>query len=177
MKTVLVSILLASGVASPVLADWHDGHGGAMFNRGGGQAPHVAQQTATRGENAFSLHTHVNALATVLLQQHKFFLHLHDEAKQMVRRAPVAVDLKAVGRVAAEAKASLKPEVHSALDGIVACASAGQLLPEYADQSFVVDLESHGGEAAKPLIDQWLDAERWLYETLLNAEEPLISMP
>ena len=136
-----------------------------------------AQQTATRGENAFSLHTHVNALATVLLQQHKFFLHLHDEAKQMVRRAPVAVDLKAVGRVAAEAKASLKPEVHSALDGIVACASAGQLLPEYADQSFVVDLESHGGEAAKPLIDQWLDAERWLYETLLNAEEPLISMP
>ena len=134
-----------------------------------------SQQTDQRGVNSFKLHTAVNAISTVLLQQHKFFLHLHDEAKQMVRRAPVAVDLEALGRVALEAKGVLRPSVHHALDAIVACAQAGALLPVYADQSFVLELESHGGDDAKPLIDQWLDAERWLYDSLVNAEEPLNS--
>ena len=134
-----------------------------------------SQQTDQRGENSFKLHTAVNAISTVLLQQHKFFLHLHDESKQMQRRPPVAVDLGAVARVALEAKAVLRPEVHRALDGIMVCAQAAALLPEYADQSFVLELESRGGDGAKTLIDQWLDAQRWLYDALLNAEEPLIS--
>ena len=135
-----------------------------------------SQQTDHRGERSFELHTAVNAISTVLLEQHKFFLHLHDESKQMQRRPAVAVDLGSVGRVALEAKARLRPEVHRALDGIVVCAQAGALLPEYADQSFVLELENHGGDDAKPLVDQWLDAQRWLYDTLLNTEEPLNSM-
>jgi hypothetical protein len=134
-----------------------------------------SQQTDWRGENAFQLHTAIDAITVVLLQQRRFFLHVHDESKLFGLPAPVTVDLEALARRAVALKGELTSSVHGALEAIATCAKAGALLPDYANQSAVLELEASGTEVCLVLANEWLAAEKSLYEGLLAREEALIS--
>jgi len=131
-----------------------------------------SQQTDQRGAEAFTLHNSINAVTTVLLHLGRYFLHVHDE-QLMLRRAPTgSVDFAALANDAAALEVSVKPSLHGALEQITACCRAVDLLPLYADQSAVLELQNHGGETARPLVERWVDAQRSLYLALLSCEEP-----
>ncbi len=130
-----------------------------------------SQQTSQRGEDAFALHTSINAVTTVLLHLGHFFLHVHDETLLFNRPAAV-VDLRALMQEAAALKGELKSSLTGALEIIEDTARAEQLLPRYADSSPTLELQTHAPEASKAFVQRWLDAQATLYSALLAREEP-----
>ena len=119
-----------------------------------------SQTTDHRGDNAFVLHNSIGAISTILLQQRRFFLHVHDEAKVFVRgrREVNAAVLALLAEEARSLKGTAKSSVHHALEAIEMCARGGELLPQYADQSPALELESAGSEALRAIMERWLDA-------------------
>jgi tetratricopeptide (TPR) repeat protein len=133
-----------------------------------------AVERDTRGEYSLSLHQAVQALGSVLLQQGRYFLHVHEDSvrvQRLERPAPAAAPLPLSALVARAQTLRTVPALEETCAGVVACAEAQQLLPAFADHSFALQLEQHGGEAARRLAADWRVAQLALYDELLMREE------
>lgn len=138
-----------------------------------------AGETDKRGEYSFVLHQAVSTLGNYLYQQKKYFLHAHEDSllsqecerprDRPSRRPP---SLEELANRARNLRESIRSDFADACDGIARCAAQATLLPEYADQSFALRLEQAGSDQARELARDWREAQRCLYDELLDLEEP-----
>ncbi len=133
-----------------------------------------AVERDARGEYAFSLHQAVQTLGSVLLQQGRYFPHVHEDSLrvQQLERSAEPVAPQPLGALAARAQHLQEvPALKEACEGVRRCAEARVLVATSADQSFALQLEQHGGESARRLAADWRAAQLALYEELLAREE------
>ena len=131
----------------------------------------------------------VQACGNTLLQSGRYVLHAMDEARRTAslearaepERPPPLHSLATHARaLLPELAEPALVEVHAAVEAVAACAEARQLLPRHADASPAMVLELAAGSERTPvdlrarlrrLADQWIAAQRSLYDELLAREE------
>lgn len=131
----------------------------------------------------------VQAVGQALLAAGRYFLHALDEARRSAAieagtPTPRPSSLRSLTKRARELLPSFGDpaftSVHAAIEQVLACAEAGELLPRHADQSPTLVLELAAASPATPeplqgplyaLAERWNAVQRSLYDELLEREE------
>lgn len=131
----------------------------------------------------------VQAVGQALLGAGRYLLHALDEARRSAEleagsSPPSPGSTRALARRAREllprlGDPALAP-VHAAVQQVLACAEADELLPQYADRSPTLVLELASASAATPdplraelhaIAERWIAVQRSLYDQLIGREE------
>jgi len=131
----------------------------------------------------------VQTVGSPLLQSGRYFLHAMDEARRMASLASRSAPDRPppLRSLAKHADALLRDledpgfaELRGAVEQVLACVKAGELLPQYSDQSpaLVLELWAGGSRTPEPLrtplrrlARHWIAAQRSLYDELIEREE------
>ena len=128
-----------------------------------------------RGEKTVVLHEGIATLSQVLLQQKKYFLHVHEDSVRQqwlaTANAPVLVNPpKAELEAALLAARESRPSLQGIIDQARRCVARQQFEDTLADVSLVLDLKNAGLVAVAAQFQQF---QLWYVDSLLNRQEPL----